>query len=532
MITINRTASRSSLILLILAGTVFAGDDLNFPVEPELFLDVFESSEGLTFNAKGQLYIGADSGIWRVTADKKLQHVADVWTHLGQAGIGDRDILAADFGRIVALRGGPNVDGVIWRVTPEGRCSVVARGIPDPNFIVMRADGSLLVSDDFADTIYLVDTKGGVRLWSDAIQHPNGLALSPDGRTLYAAQIFTGIAPLGFSDKVWALAIDEKGEPEGEPRMVFETGGRALDGLVMDRLGRLYVGDNGAGKLWRWNPQSGESTLIAEGMPNIASMVFGEGDFDHRSIYLTTTFRGGGKIWRVPVGSEGLKPKRIDRLSNTTATPNGWSAASSISIELSGKFSLRPRLLEGLVALHGFRFDDARDIFDAVRAEDPDFAMAHWGVAMSYYHPLTGEIDLNKGRGALSALDQRQDGPKLRAGEAALIQAARMLFADGPRSKRERAFTKSLEHSRQRLPLESELTALHGISLLRGNRKARVRAIAELESLLDRHPQHPGALHALLHAYESLNWGPMAERIRLSHRGTGQRWDHSACPRR
>ena len=34
---------------------------------------------------------------------------------------------------------------------------------------------------------------------------------------------------------------------------------------------------------------------------------FGEGEFDHRSIYVTTTFnRGrGGKIWRIPVGVEG-----------------------------------------------------------------------------------------------------------------------------------------------------------------------------------------------------------------------------------
>jgi len=36
-------------------------------------------------------------------------------------------------------------------------------------------------------------------------------------------------------------------------------------------------------------------------------MAFGEGGFDARSIYLTTTFNGGrgGKVYRIPVGVEG-----------------------------------------------------------------------------------------------------------------------------------------------------------------------------------------------------------------------------------
>jgi hypothetical protein len=38
-----------------------------------------------------------------------------------------------------------------------------------------------------------------------------------------------------------------------------------------------------------------------------ASITFGEGEFDHQSIYVSTTFNGGrgGKIWRIPVGVAG-----------------------------------------------------------------------------------------------------------------------------------------------------------------------------------------------------------------------------------
>ena len=53
-----------------------------------------------------------------------------------------------------------------------------------------------------------------------------------------------------------------------------------------------------------------ELILIAEGMTAIASLVFGEGEFDRTSIYGTSTARGGGKIWRIPVGVKGAMVNR------------------------------------------------------------------------------------------------------------------------------------------------------------------------------------------------------------------------------
>jgi hypothetical protein len=52
--------------------------------------------------------------------------------------------------------------------------------------------------------------------------------------------------------------------------------------------------------------------LIAEHIHGAASIAFGAGEFDHRSIYVsTTTDQGrGGKIWRIPVGVEGQQLNR------------------------------------------------------------------------------------------------------------------------------------------------------------------------------------------------------------------------------
>ncbi len=278
---------------------------VEFPVEPEIFIDEFNGSEGITFNAEGRLFIGANNSIWIAEPDGTVKKIADVHRHLGQARIGKRDILACDFGPTNVFADGPNDDGIVWRITPEGKKTAVARGIADPNAVVVLKDGSFLVSDDGTDKIYRVKN-GQVSIWSTAVPYPNGLTLSLDNRTLYVAQIFSNLKPIVVDDRIWAFTIN-KGLPVGPPRVVARTGGKAVDGLVTDELGRIYVADNGAGKIFRHDPKTGEMLLIAEGMPSVASLVFGEGKFDRHSIYVTSTQRGGGKIWRIKVGVGGSK---------------------------------------------------------------------------------------------------------------------------------------------------------------------------------------------------------------------------------
>jgi sugar lactone lactonase YvrE len=278
---------------------------IEFPVKPEIFIDQFNGSEGITFNAEGRLFIGANNSIWIAEPDGTVKKIADVHRHLGQARIGKRDILACDFGPTNVFADGPNDDGIVWRITPEGHKTAVARGIADPNAVVVLKDGSFLVSDDGTDKIYRVKN-GKVSIWSTAVPYPNGLTLSLDNRTLYVAQIFSNLKPIVVDDRIWAFRIN-KGLPVGPARVVARTGGKAVDGLATDELGRIYVADNGAGKIFRYDPKTGVMMMIAEGMPNIASLVFGEGKFDRHAIYATSTQRGGGKIWKIKVGVRGAK---------------------------------------------------------------------------------------------------------------------------------------------------------------------------------------------------------------------------------
>ncbi len=302
-----RFSLRPSLLLLALWAPwqpLFAQEAPAFPVTPTLFLDQFQASEGLTFNAEGRLFIGANKGVWQVQPDGAASKITHVYLHLGQAGIGERDILAADFGPTNVFRDGPNDDGIVWRITPEGEKRADARGIADPNFILVRKDGSYLVSDDGTDKIYLVTPTGEVSVWTDKIAYPNGLAFSLDESMLYVAQIFKQLDPIIADDRVWALPLKD-GQPAGKPEVIGATGEGGLDGLALDEHGRIYIADNGGGKVWRLDPDAGEMVLVAEGMTAVASLIFGEGDFDRHALYATSTFRGGGKIWKIDVGVKG-----------------------------------------------------------------------------------------------------------------------------------------------------------------------------------------------------------------------------------
>ena len=88
----------------------------------------FERSEGIAFSGEGRLFVTANRALWEVTTDGDVEWVADLYSNLGVAPIGERDVLVADFGPTNAFNHGPNDDGIVWRVTPEGDASIVGHG--------------------------------------------------------------------------------------------------------------------------------------------------------------------------------------------------------------------------------------------------------------------------------------------------------------------------------------------------------------------------------------------------------------------
>ena len=120
----------------------------------------------------------------------------------------------------------------------------------------------------------------------------------------------------------------------------------------------------------------------------------------------------------------------------------------SISFPNSGSAAAQPKFIEGVKDLHSFEFDEAAEAFRQAQQLDPNFALAYWGEAMSYNHPLWAQQDLAAAR---KALERLAPTPEARAAKAhtekekAFLNAVNQLFyAPGDKLARDNAYSDAM----------------------------------------------------------------------------------------
>lgn len=183
----------------------------------------------------------------------------------------------------------------------------------------------------------------------------------------------------------------------------------------------------------------------------------------------------------------------------------------TIDFPTSAEGEVQQEFLTGVLALHSFWYPEARDHFKRARELDPDFAMAYWGEALTHDHPLWGQHDQEAGAQVLEALDNR-NSPKWNKRENAYIDAVRKLFEPGASmEERRNNYAAAMNSLSDRYPGDDEalvLSALTGMSVPAYNyNNPEVRELvpiaAKLEGLYKRNPEHPGAMHYLIHLYDN-----------------------------
>src|SRR4026207_117694 len=60
----------------------------------------------------------------------------------------------------------------------------------------------------------------------------------------------------------------------------------------------------------------------------------------------------------------------------------------AIDCPTSGSAAAQPLFIKGVLLMHSFEYDDAREAFVEAQKADPAFAMAYWGEAMTFNHPV------------------------------------------------------------------------------------------------------------------------------------------------
>ncbi|MBD9470979.1 SMP-30/gluconolactonase/LRE family protein [Pseudoxanthomonas sp. PXM01] len=168
-----------------------------------------------------------------------------------------------------------------------------------PNDLVMAADGTLYFTDpDYQRkaapggqprTRVYRHRDGETTVVDDSLRNPNGIALSPDGETLYVA------GGTDDGDVLRTYAVKD-GVP-GPGRDLARIGGG--DGLAVDCLGNVYVTEHGERRVRVFSP-AGDVLATIKVDANITNAAFG--GKDRRTLFLT----GAKSLWSIELPVAGL----------------------------------------------------------------------------------------------------------------------------------------------------------------------------------------------------------------------------------
>ena len=189
-----------------------------------------------------------------------------------------------------------------------------------------------------------------------------------------------------------------------------------------------------------------------------------------------------------------------------------------LSFPNSGKKEAQESFLRGVGALHSFWYEEAAEAFQEAQRLDPDFALSYWGEAMSYNHPLWSEQDIASARKVLSKLsparkDRLAKAPTPR--EKAYLEAVEILYGDGDKLSRDRAYSQAMERLYRQFPEDREAACFYSLSLLgtvRPGEKGfsrQMKSAAILEKVFAQNPGHPGAAHYLIHSFDDPEHAPL-----------------------
>ena len=219
--------------------------------------------EGPAFDAKGDLFFSDiyNSHIYRMTPEGKVS------IFRSDSGRTNGNTFDAQ-GRLISCEGNEQGEGGRRRIVrtdlASGRVDVLTeryegKRYNSPNDVVVDSQGRVWFTDPYygenlsslemgAEGVYRIDpgpdgsvAPGGtvVRvLTQPAIERPNGLAITPDAKTLY---VIDSNNRADGNRKIWAFDLSDDGWPSGR-RLVYDFGrGRGGDGLRLDVNGDLWV---------------------------------------------------------------------------------------------------------------------------------------------------------------------------------------------------------------------------------------------------------------------------------------------------
>jgi tetratricopeptide (TPR) repeat protein len=232
----------------------------------------------------------------------------------------------------------------------------------------------------------------------------------------------------------------------------------------------------------------------------------------------------------------------LDAEKSAVPEPGDLRAAGTVDFPVSCTPAARPDFVRGVALLHSFFYEEARRIFTDVAAKDPTCAMAQWGIAMTWWHPIwtpptpdemsAGKAAIEKAMGMTAGTDR----------ERGFIQALNVYYnssdspnpgavgqsCHGPVGARDRvvAYEKAIRQLSEKYPDDFEVQTFYAFAILAVGYATptdttlakQLQAAALLEKLWKKNPNHPGVTHYLIHSYD---YPALAERGLAAARSYG-----------
>ena len=192
----------------------------------------------------------------------------------------------------------------LWKISPEKRVEIITGSFNGklfngPNDLWISRDGGVYFTDPYyqrpwwehksmpqdKQAVYFLkpDHKTVVRVVDD-LQQPNGIVGTPDGKTLYVADI--------RGNKTWSFSINTDGTLTNK-KLFCEMGS---DGMTIDRKGNLYLTGQGVTVFDKTGKKMGNIPVPENWTANVCF-----GGKNRKSLYITAS-KG---LYRIPTLTKG-----------------------------------------------------------------------------------------------------------------------------------------------------------------------------------------------------------------------------------
>jgi tetratricopeptide (TPR) repeat protein len=210
-----------------------------------------------------------------------------------------------------------------------------------------------------------------------------------------------------------------------------------------------------------------------------------------------------------------LVPFSLAQETHNHSTPE---KLGTVSFPVSCPPAVQQQFNRGVALLHSFAYAAAEDAFQGVAKLDPQCAMAHWGMAMTYYHqlwdPPIAPAAIPIAQKEVQRAQQIGTTPER---EHQFINALALLYQDAatvPYRTRALNYEQAMSKLASANRSDTESQVFYALALLANaspadKTHAKQKQAADLLEPLDRtNPQHPGIPHYLIHAYDNAELAP------------------------